>query len=406
MSIFSKLISAIFRLPTTSPDEDTVTVYAVVDHDDYLPFQSDTSEVAEPAPAYGDVAETVESKEYKADDEFQMPSAVYEREEDYARQPSWCMWRNSHLCNRAKTHNYTREGAYVVSLVKAPDADPLSVIGRIKDGDVSRIAYRLTELGVRTQEAIMSVGQRFQNAMIVTYNIMPDHIHLLIYLKPYSYTHLDDVVAHIRTQSQQLSGRSTDLFLAEYNDRILRRPAQVQNAVKYIDDNMRRARIKAEHPEYYNHVLRMAIQTDEGVERFLIYGNPWLLHEPLKVPVRISSKYGAEYYSQLEMEWEDTVRAGGVLVSPFIGPEERVFMQTSLDANARIIHLVNYGLHPNYQPPTHRQPYFTQHNILIVAPDIHWSEKRTLTRDAAMHLNDLAALISETPIGKIKLRRL
>lgn len=93
----------------------------------------------------------------------------------------------------------------------------------------------------------------------------------------------------------------------------------------------------------------------------------------------------------LHQEALDEVRAGGVLVSPFISPGEKDIARAALDAGGSVILMKPDGFEPRFKPKGHYFDLCAQGRLLILscAPT-----PAPLTRDLCLAMNRWCAAIA------------
>lgn len=433
------------------------------------PSDTDTEEpvepevAAEPEPRYGSGVSQSDSSDSRFESGpyagLTMPQALakYESEMMKHSEQSWCVWRDPKLWLKGGMHDYCGACIYLVSIAKRPDAPHMSTIGRVPGMPQSDIKNHLTPFGTIVENAILSIPHYFPFTMVYDYCVMPDHVHILLFMQVNSKVHLNEIIEFVTKSSSKdfreifpqkgndsasmeyLPDPSYDAFCCEeeieydtlceaisdyvtsatppdlsdvmslfedgYNDKVIRHQSILKNCQSYIQRNPLRSRLKMEHPEYFCSLLRLSLNMPDGQQSFVMYGNPWLLHEPLKVAVRISSKYSAEMLSMHEMECEEVSRSGGVLVSPFIGGEEKELLRRGMESNASIIHFVNYPLRPGFRPSIRWQQLCAQRRLLVVAPDLPPGTDRPLSREVAMSMNAAASFLATADLSNFRISR-
>jgi hypothetical protein len=129
------------------------------------------------------------------------------------------------------------------------------------------------------------------------------------------------------------------MFEPGFNDKIAWRAGAKDAFYNYIVDNPRRYLVKKIYPEYFYHKLLLTV----GERKCGLYGNIFLLDNPVKSFVKLSRiKSRTPDLEQKIKEWEETLRCGGVLVSPFINPEEKVWRDEAIRNGNGIILIVDY----------------------------------------------------------------
>lgn len=176
-----------------------------------------------------------------------------------------------------------------------------------------------------------------------------------------------------------------------YNDRILFFKGQLQRMLTYLDDNPRRLLLKRQHPEYFT---QLGTITAAGTAMAAM-GNPALLAAPKKLQVQCSRHL---YPWEIEQQKETFLaagREGAVIVSPCISPGERQIATACMAAGVPLIVLLLKGFPPFFKPQPRYLEACAAGRLLLLSPYPHQNERLTDMRRRCLHLNDLAAAISQ-----------
>lgn len=284
--------------------------------------------------------------------------------------------------------------------------------------DFSRLCGSLDDPNFPPQVSFLPIGrairyeitrlqQLYSKIYIPRYVIMPDHIHLLIYVKERTDQHLGIIIRHFKTNSYQRywNGEAlreqpgvtpSSLFLENFHDRILRREGQLQIMNEYIQDNPRRLMLRREHPEYFQKDVRIRVLIDGKTTDFAVFGNLYLLGDPEKMNVRYRRVY-AGYPSQWEAikkEYRDIIDNSGVLVGPFIHPEEKAWIGNAIENGGKIIKIESNGFRERYKPGRGLIDLCAEGRLLIVAPPEYQPRKKKPDRAECLRMNELAEKLS------------
>lgn len=124
-----------------------------------------------------------------------------------------------------------------------------------------------------------------------------------------------------------------------FNDKIAFRKGAKDAFYNYIADNPRRYLVRKLFPEYFFH--RLLIKVNDRLCG--LYGNIFLLDNPIKSAIRISRiPERTPDYESKKAEWEEVIRAGGVIVSPFINPHEKKYRDEAIENGNGIILVTDY----------------------------------------------------------------
>ncbi|MBD5365119.1 MAG: hypothetical protein HDR79_09275 [Bacteroides sp.] len=282
---------------------------------------------------------------------------------------------------RASWHDYRRPGAYLLTLAAAELAGPFSSV--LSDETVS-----LSPVGIVIDRAIRELPDLFAGVQIPAYVIMPDHVHLVLRKVRMSPVSVGMVVAKLKSLVTQRIG--TPQFAKGFNDKISFSKAQTAAFVCYVRDNPRRFRLRRLNPDYF--VSRHTVEF--GNQTLLSFGNPELLKHPVKCAVRYSRSYSAaEFKSKIE-EWDEVIRQGGVLCSPFIHEQERKVLNWAIDSGASIILVQHCGFSERYKPGGKLFELCARGRLFVVALNEYSTRRRELTRADCLAMNEIAAAIA------------
>lgn len=336
---------------------------------------------------------------------------------------------------RLNDWDYTQPRIYMLTLA-TERREPL--LGTLT-GDVSQPTGapngpRLvpSALGAAVLQEVDGIPRYYPQITIIARQLMPDHLHILLYVTRPLPVHLGQVVNGFKTgcnrkwrqlqesawqqaaqQAQRQSRWAPDQkpettvatgsvpggsvarkkgFLWEqgYHDRVLSGQGQLQRLVDYIRENPRRSLIKRQHASWFRPFSVTAVGTT-----LQAVGNPQLLQAVGRQAVRISSRITEEQRSSQQQELLTAARQGTVLISPFISAGERFVEETALQERLPIVKLLPNGFSPYYKPQGHYFDACGEGRLLLLTPYPYSTQKVVLTRSVCNYLNVLAARLAE-----------
>ena len=265
-----------------------------------------------------------------------------------------------------------------------------------------------SELGAAVLQEVDGIPHYYPQITIIARQLMPDHLHILLYVKRPLPVHLGQVVAGFKAgcnkQWRLMPGgasvgglvpgssaaRNKGLLWEQgYHDRVLSGEGQLQRLVDYIRENPRRSLMRRQHAEWFRPFSITAAGTN-----LQAYGNLELLHAPHRQTVRISSRITAEERNRQQQEQLSAARQGTILISPFISTGERFVEETSLQEHLPIVKLLPNGFSPYYKPQGHYFEACSEGRLLLLTPYPYSTQKVILTRAVCNYLNVLAARLS------------
>lgn len=127
-----------------------------------------------------------------------------------------------------------------------------------------------------------------------------------------------------------------------------------------------------------------------------LYGNIFLLDNPVKSAVRISRIRSRTPHLEAKIrEWEETIRCGGVLVSPFINPDEKFYRDAAINNGSGIILIVDYRFSDRKKPYKELFGLCAEGRLLIISTEQFAEPPKTMRHDHAQALNSIAARIAD-----------
>lgn len=210
----------------------------------------------------------------------------------------------------------------------------------------------------------------------------------------YNSARTTDNTPHPLPRSKGAKGPS--LFASGYNDSVLMGEGQLANMIRYVQQNPLRAMIKRDHPDLF----RIVRELHFGGHTFAAIGNHWLLERPMRMQVRChnnTSKTNLKLIAKQKEYFLQRGDQGGVVVSPCISPGEKEIARAALDAQHPLIVILENGFPPLYKPPGKYFEACAKGLLLMLAPWPHHTERRSITREQCLALNNFAFEICDEP---------
>lgn len=329
-------------------------------------------------------------------DDFDCPGLLHEIKHNMHRRAFW--------------HDYYAEGSYLItfSLNRGAPVDEFSELEMDAGGNV-RAKFSWT--GWCVYCGIRDFCKGCDDIDIDRYVIMPDHVHMLVIVKNRLERHLGSYMnmvksfstAHFRKRSIEASRGEFSLFEENYNDRIFRRKGQLKVWREYIADNPRRLWVMRHNREYFE----QAVLRFNAEKRFHLYGNIFLLDYPEQSVVRFSRSFSNEEWLEKREHWRRVAKNRGVLISPFVNPNEVDVMRECVRLGARIIKLGMETYGGRKKPAKEEWGYCSEGLMLIIdtSPDVEWPQGRAYTREVCMRLNRIAEWMEGRDYSRYLLER-
>jgi hypothetical protein len=241
--------------------------------------------------------------------------------------------------------------------------------------------------------------------------VMPDHFHGILWVKERLERPMGHVVKAFKrvcvkecrskglllppssvAAAAPAAGPHSTLWQEGFQDTILLRRGQLKAMANYIADNPRRLAAKRANPELFTVVATQPVA--EGCACPAI-GNRFLLDRPMQRQVQISRRISPEALSEKKAELLYAAEHGTVLVSPCISSGEKEIARAALEAGLPLIVLVENGFSPLYKPPGRYFDACAKGRLLMLAPFPYHRDRRTITREQCLTLNEWAKAIVE-----------
>lgn len=295
-------------------------------------------------------------------------------------------------------HDYQSRCIYMVTLV-VNERQPL--LGTLcgPENDDGSPHVKPTELGQQVLHEWHAISKFHPEIKLYDVQLMPDHLHGIIYVTsrlPYHLGHVINGFKHgcnllLREWLSQslycepLARTGTSLWEDGYNDKILRGEHQLDRWKRYLKDNPRRLWEKRQHPDLF-----VALRgQDFGGTQVTVMGNHFLLDYPEKVQVQCSRRLSPEEIDRESNRIMSLAQNGAVLVSPCISPGEKVIMKRAFECGFPQIVLLENGFAPMQKPFGRQFDACAQGRLLLVAPWPHHNDRRVITREQCLQLNEL-----------------
>lgn len=316
-----------------------------------------------------------------------------ERRKDRAR--FMCRPDHPNHLNRAKHHDYHRPARYMITIMKAPLTPRLS---NISGNPKNSISLDLTPAGQAFVKALALWNEQYPQIEISDYVVMPDHVHLCLNVHAYIKIGLSLAIGHLFGKStsafkiNQIYPLPADFrfFSKGFNDRIAYDAEQWERRIAYVRDNPRRYLIKKTFPEYF----RMRWVISVAGREYHALGNIFLLKEPEIHVVRFSRRYVEGEFQRRVAIWHEAVLNGGVLISPFIHPNEKDIRDYAIEEGGSVIRVCENGFAERYAPQGDEFQLMAAERLLLIGPAEYNSCKEDLTYNKAQSLNKLSEEIA------------
>ncbi|MDE7161033.1 MAG: hypothetical protein K2O24_09395 [Muribaculaceae bacterium] len=268
---------------------------------------------------------------------------------------------------RLPGHDYRAKCIYHITMTKAPEAP---IFGHLTGGVTSpKIKYSAAGLTIfRHLHYLPTLSPHIR---LTQYQIMPDHIHLLIFVTARLDSHLGNYIGHWKNRLNKEAAvllSSPPLFSENFHDRIIFPDQDLGTILEYIRKNPYRLAVRHATPDYFRRIRSYNISGHD----YQLYGNPFLLRNPFKSAVIVHSRYSEAERAAHREKWLHTAENGGVLVSPFISKMEKAILQEALETGGRVIRIQNTPFPSDRFKPSGREfDLCVRGQLLLIAPFPH-----------------------------------
>lgn len=286
---------------------------------------------------------------------------------------------------RHYNHDYKSRCIYHITLKKIAEAPPFSYLS----SGVADYCLVRNPIGSIIEKHIRRLPELNPSLRPLQYCVMPDHVHLLLFVTSPIDLPVGNYTGKLKNAILQeyrlLSKTEALIFDHDFYDCILHRGRSLDTLYKYIRDNPRRLAVRHAHPEFFHRVNELKI----GERTYQAYGNFQLLDNPFKEQVIVHRADTPEIRRSNRESWLHTTANGGVLVSPFISPDEKAIRAEAEEVGGRIILITNHSLDPRYKPIGHDFDLCKSGRLLIISANLEGD----LCRSACLTMNSLAEKI-------------
>ncbi len=287
---------------------------------------------------------------------------------------------------RDPKHDYKSRCIYHITICKAPGCPNFSrILGSLEQPVIER-----SRIGEIIESQILNFPNLCSPLQPLQYVIMPDHIHFAIFAREYLPRVLGNYIGMMKVKCGQLIRAEFPMlehvFTTDFHDRYLRPHHRLSTIIEYIRQNPYRLLIRRFNPDFFRRINNIEI----GGSLWQAYGNLQLLDNPFKAPVVIHRSDSDILKANKQRRWKHLAENGGVLVSPFISPEEKSVRRQCEQTNGKIILLSNVPFGEREKPSAHDLELCAQGLLLILSP----MTPLPPGRDTFLYLNAFAESIS------------
>ena len=311
-------------------------------------------------------------------------------------------------------------GIYHITLT-VTDRQPVLGTLLIPENDPKQARVEWSDLGRQVLRHMLDLPKSRPEIHIVSYCLMPDHLHAIWHVtKPMPASILSvvrgfwqgekkigraysmSITPHSMRENEHTDGEK-DILQAERTAdplfhempfvRPLSRRGQLDTMVNYLILNPQRLATKRLMPGFFRvqEGIEIAGRTYRGI------GNVALLQASQYAPVHVrrtmieeavhgDNKRSRDYMNGCVL----AARQGAVMVSPFISDKEKEVMTVLLAEEHPIIYIADNGFRDYYKPSAGLFDSVAAGRVLILSPWEYDAQKRHVTRDECVAMNQMA----------------
>jgi len=157
------------------------------------------------------------------------------------------MEQNERKLNRLTNFDYSRNGLFFITICTIDRKKCLSEILDVGDGVLDVPIVRLTDYGKIVNDQINEINSVYAKLKIMKYVIMPDHIHMILFISDYETENggrpgaasptksVNQIINGLKTISTKQIGFS--VWQRSFHDHIIRNEREFLEICNYIDNN-------------------------------------------------------------------------------------------------------------------------------------------------------------------------
>ena len=306
--------------------------------------------------------------------------------------------------HRAPWHDYKSRCIYHITISKSPEAPYFGhVVGDINSefGEQNYPCCLESTIGKVIFFNIKAIPKLHKHLKILQFVIMPDHIHLLIFVEKDLPEHLGFFISRFKyftkleLRRKHLIGEDDNLFEASFHDRILRPKHTIATISNYIRENPKRFLIVRNFSDFFKKEDRLIKDIKSR-----IYGNPMLLQNPFKEAVVIHRADTEDIIESKYEKWIHLATNGGVLVGAFVSKKEKEILNSILEIGGKVILITEKAFHEKEKPSGRLFNHCASGNLLFIYPyemmrytDLNNPDR--LTRAGCVFRNNFAEAITD-----------
>ncbi len=288
----------------------------------------------------------------------------------------------------------------------------------IPAGNPDKAKVSLTPLGEASKACVRQIPIRHSEISIIALRMMPDHIHVVLYVQRPMPVSIKAVVRgfwqgarkvgrdyslsispHSMRDNEQCSLRINEQRVADpiFHEmpfiRPLSRRGQLDTMIRYVKLNPQRLAVKRLKPGFFR------VQPDISIAGYKCsgVGNAVLLCQERYAAVHVRHTMVCAALQGDEQPLRDymnsrilAAREGAVMVGAFISKPEKQILEVLLKEQRPVIYLADNGFRDYYKPPQELFEACANGRMLILSPWDYDPTKKHISREDCVFLNTMA----------------
>lgn len=304
-----------------------------------------------------------------------------------------------HNKRRKRDHDYCAPWKYHFTIEKDPSAPAFSQL-RIDSVTPDGVSIDLFPIGKIIENAIWEIPLHNQDIKVISYIIMPDHIHIIIQVLNQLENSVGNDIRGFKTGiankwRKAVNDTSAKIFLPDFNDRIIFNHRSLKDVIAYVKQNPYRLAVRRCRSEFFRKERYIFI---EGRE-MQAYGNLFHLRNPFKYALIVHRNDDDVIFNKKLQDCLYHAANGGIVVSAFISHREKIIRRHVEEAGGKIILVSDRPLEDKAKPARHDFDLCSEGRLLVVSPIdyLSLSKSEHPPRVQCLDMNSFAEKIAANP---------
>lgn len=310
--------------------------------------------------------------------------------------------RRNRMGKRARHLDYCERCIYHIIFDKA-DGIPRfgEIIGdpRIPLGEKGSSICAQNNLGYIIDKSIRNINDAHPLLKTIDAQVMPDHVHFLLFVTDRLSRHVGYEIAALKTrinkryweQNPQAKANKQSVFAEDYTDVAIRKEGQLEIEKRYLKQNPQRYQTMRYFPDFFVRDIQIQLES----EKFIGFGNPFLLTRGFLFQVWVRSAWSDKEFQRYKARCLDMAAEGGIAVSPFYSKREKEIMREIIEMGGSLIFISMESFGPRSKPQGRQFELCSDGRLLLIYEPAAPDYQPKLKRDIAVRMNRHAKRLAE-----------